>query len=293
MTMTGNPVAVAKGRCEGNRRGPLADESKRQRAADLRAEGMTLAAIGRELGVSRQRVDQFLNPEKQRARVMATKAKERGTIVPAESCESCGRRLRRLFMHHVDYSKPLEVLWLCARCHGKAEGGLGTRRWAASVKKVSRLRSVRERANIAMAELAEMAQVSVGTIAKAECHGVAPRLWQSIRIAHALGVSVEAFASWFVEPKKAEFGYDLTAKSNASHYRRWLSALRIKAGLTQKELARRVGAAKITVTLWESGKNKPHKRFIAPLAAALNVTEDALRSSFVTNAMPSVDKQAA
>lgn len=275
------------------RRGRKPDEAKRQLAIELRAQGMTLAAIGRALGVSRQRVDQLVDQEKHAARSAASRAKASGKLVPPQNCEACDRRLRRLYMHHADYSKPLDVMWMCARCHGKAEHRIGTYRTARSIRKMTGLRAERERRNLAMAELAEMSKVSIGTIAKAEQHGVAPRLWQSIRIAHALGVPVETFASWFVEPKKAAFAYDLTGRSDASQYRRWFSALRINAGLTQKELARRVGAAKITVTIWESGKNKPHKRFIAPLAAALNVTEDALRSAFVTNAMPSADKKAA
>lgn len=38
---------------------------------------------------------------------------ERGTI-----CERCGEPA--VHGHHHDYSKPLEVEWLCARCHSRA-----------------------------------------------------------------------------------------------------------------------------------------------------------------------------
>jgi ribosomal protein S27AE len=32
-------------------------------------------------------------------------------------CESCGTTKSQA--HHDDYSKPLEVRWLCAKCHGR------------------------------------------------------------------------------------------------------------------------------------------------------------------------------
>lgn len=34
------------------------------------------------------------------------------------SCESCGKHSALLHKHHKDYSKPLEVTWLCPPCHG-------------------------------------------------------------------------------------------------------------------------------------------------------------------------------
>lgn len=57
-----------------------------------------------------------LNPEKVKAHDLLEKAIERGTIKRPEICSKCGRKTK-IEGHHSDYSKPLEVIWLCHRCH--------------------------------------------------------------------------------------------------------------------------------------------------------------------------------
>lgn len=49
-----------------------------------------------------------------------------GILRPADNCERCGvlgsKRIGkgiRLQAHHADYSKPLDVEWLCRGCHAK------------------------------------------------------------------------------------------------------------------------------------------------------------------------------
>lgn len=46
-------------------------------------------------------------------------AVRRGWLVKPSRCPQCGVSVRSTQMHghHVDYSKPLEVLWMCGRCH--------------------------------------------------------------------------------------------------------------------------------------------------------------------------------
>lgn len=62
-----------------------------------------------------------LNPEKRAARVALGHAVESGGIKKPEHCEDCGAKTpsRLLHGHHYDYSKPLDVKWLCAECHGE------------------------------------------------------------------------------------------------------------------------------------------------------------------------------
>jgi ribosomal protein S27AE len=41
---------------------------------------------------------------------------EKGEVVIPNACEKCGAKVA-LESHHEDYSKPLEVRWLCLSCH--------------------------------------------------------------------------------------------------------------------------------------------------------------------------------
>ena len=44
----------------------------------------------------------------------------RGELKRSRKCEACGSR-KRIVGHHEDYYKPLEVQWLCDRCHCKQD----------------------------------------------------------------------------------------------------------------------------------------------------------------------------
>lgn len=43
---------------------------------------------------------------------------DRGELVKPDKCSECGTE-GRIDGHHEDYSKPLEVMWLCGECHRK------------------------------------------------------------------------------------------------------------------------------------------------------------------------------
>jgi hypothetical protein len=57
------------------------------------------------------------NPEKRRAEVAVGNAIRDGRLT-RQPCEDCGSD-ERVEAHHDDYSKPLDVTWLCSTCHGK------------------------------------------------------------------------------------------------------------------------------------------------------------------------------
>jgi hypothetical protein len=54
------------------------------------------------------------HPEKVRAHWAVYKAVKKGKLI-RKPCEVCG--VERSQAHHHDYSKPLDVRWLCKKCH--------------------------------------------------------------------------------------------------------------------------------------------------------------------------------
>lgn len=56
------------------------------------------------------------DPQKRQARVILGNALRDGKVKKSPECEVCSIS-GDLHGHHEDYSKPLEVLWVCAACH--------------------------------------------------------------------------------------------------------------------------------------------------------------------------------
>ena len=69
-----------------------------------------------QLRLNRQKAD----PAKAAARRIYRTAVLTGRLSKPSSCSDCGRvlPLPRIQGHHEDYSKPLDVVWVCQRCHG-------------------------------------------------------------------------------------------------------------------------------------------------------------------------------
>ena len=57
------------------------------------------------------------NPKKTKARNMVGNAVRDGKLVKDYFCSKCGRDDCRIYGHHDDYAKPLDVRWLCQACH--------------------------------------------------------------------------------------------------------------------------------------------------------------------------------
>lgn len=57
------------------------------------------------------------NLEKRQAHVIVRNAVRDGRLIKPIFCD-CGSDFK-LHAHHADYSKPLEVTWLCVKCHTK------------------------------------------------------------------------------------------------------------------------------------------------------------------------------
>lgn len=56
------------------------------------------------------------HPLKYAAHVVTRNHIRDGKLVPADSCSVC-KSTESIEGHHDDYTKPLEVRWLCAKCH--------------------------------------------------------------------------------------------------------------------------------------------------------------------------------
>jgi hypothetical protein len=58
---------------------------------------------------------------KQEVRRLTLYAVRLGVIPRKDKCEKCGIDARQapLHRHHPDYNAPLNVIWLCAACHGE------------------------------------------------------------------------------------------------------------------------------------------------------------------------------
>ena len=92
--------------------------AKRERyAAYERTRFQDPARKSAVMGYQRRR--RKLSPEKQRAHDAVRNAVKRGDLV-REPCEVCGVEPSQA--HHEDYSKPLDVRWLCFK-HHRAEHG--------------------------------------------------------------------------------------------------------------------------------------------------------------------------
>jgi hypothetical protein len=64
------------------------------------------------------RLSQVKWSDRHRARRLLQGAVARGEIVRPKECQECGVG-GRIDGHHPDYTKPLDVMWLCRRCHMK------------------------------------------------------------------------------------------------------------------------------------------------------------------------------
>ena len=74
----------------------------------------------RQIGTRRRRL---ASPDAYRAQSLIANAVRSGILLQ-EPCMRCGR-IDHVHAHHEDYSKPMEIIWLCPVCHRERHRGLG------------------------------------------------------------------------------------------------------------------------------------------------------------------------
>lgn len=62
------------------------------------------------------RFDWGRDPVKNRAHQAVLRAVKAGRLVTPDTCSECSQ-VAWVVAHHDDHSKPLDVRWLCRRCH--------------------------------------------------------------------------------------------------------------------------------------------------------------------------------
>ncbi len=121
--MTVNIHAQALGRLgKGHKKtlSPAALDQRRNAARKNKADPDNRMHNGKL--VSRQYINQLRFPERSKARHKALYALKKGKI-KTEPC-FCGAKGQ---MHHDDYSKPLEIIWLCKHHHAERDKALRTK----------------------------------------------------------------------------------------------------------------------------------------------------------------------
>ena len=136
------------------------------------------------------------DPVKQAARIAVQRAIEAGTLVRPPTCSACSREVA-VQGHHDDYSKPLDVRWLCVPCHNKHhnEQGWAPRTWTRRERTGmgARMESRRKALGLTVSDVQLRAGVSrLATVYELE-NGTNddPKISTIIPIARVLGVTVE------------------------------------------------------------------------------------------------------
>ena len=70
-------------------------------------------------GMKRRREHFDKNPEILISRLELSAAVRSGKLKKPTECSVCNKTSKRIEGHHDDYSKPLEIVWLCVPCHRK------------------------------------------------------------------------------------------------------------------------------------------------------------------------------
>jgi ribosomal protein S27AE len=93
-------------------------ESRLRHLEDYRQRRDSYAGQDPAVALVRHKTWRAANKPKQNAHAAVQRALKKGCLERPDECQQCGR-IGRVLAHHEDYSKQLEVIWLCSPCHGE------------------------------------------------------------------------------------------------------------------------------------------------------------------------------
>ena len=84
---------------------------------EIRAYQRAWREKNKEKNDARTKLRDIKFPEKRKAVTKIMHLIQERKITKPTICSKCGKSDYRIEAHHPDYSKPTEVIWLCAKCH--------------------------------------------------------------------------------------------------------------------------------------------------------------------------------
>jgi transcriptional regulator with XRE-family HTH domain len=235
-------------------RGRKPNEERRRQIAELRQQGLTLAEIGGRLGVSRQCIH------------IALRSIAKPRVLPAVHCRSCGRDIVSAGLLPEDDGKVLCLA--CVRQCPETHFGL-------------RLQAYRLAAGLTRSDLARRAGIHNACVTDLERRHRPPTGQTLARLVEVLGPDLlppvpclecgKAIVTAIVlhgDPGLALCLDCLDQRSSVPFGQR-LRIMRLTAGLTRRELARKARVRPACIASYERSGTYPHRRNFARLVRAL------------------------
>jgi len=113
----------SKIRCEKEENKPIIREQKRLWARSAKGKSTMAAyrATDKAKGIVMVANAKYkaLYPKRVAAKTMVNNAVKYGFLSKPSSCSVCNKFSKIIHGHHCDYSKPLDVIWMCPSCHSE------------------------------------------------------------------------------------------------------------------------------------------------------------------------------
>jgi ribosomal protein S27AE len=74
----------------------------------------------RKMQTEYQKIRRLRYPQKYLAWRTVSNSLRSGKLIKPDICSKCGSG-KKIQAHHEDYSKPLDIIWLCFKCHRELE----------------------------------------------------------------------------------------------------------------------------------------------------------------------------